>query len=169
MINLYIDFDGVVLDTISITQAEMLKRGIDLKDRPAVKDFYSSLDWNQLLLTAEVINDSINNIQKIIDTGFFDVSILTHVNSLHEAVEKVHYIRQYFKDITVIPVPKEISKTKMVQTKGSILIDDYAGNLREWESEGGISVRFSRKLNGKGFHVIDHLDQIIDLFVNTIK
>ena len=51
----------------------------------------------------------------------------------------------------------------MVHTENSILIDDYAGNLREWEKAGGIGVRFSEKLNGKGFHVINHLDQVIDL------
>jgi len=52
----------------------------------------------------------------------------------------------------------------MVQTAGSILVDDYAGNLREWESEHGIAIRFSPKLNGKGFLVINRLDQIIDIF-----
>lgn len=166
MINLYIDFDGVVLDTISITFEQMKTEGIDLKDFVRVKEFYQNVDWSHLLSTAEVINDSIDNIQKIIDTGKYDVSILTHVNSLTEAVEKVRYIRQYFKDITVIPVPKEISKTKMVQTKGSILVDDYAGNLREWESEEGIAVRFSKTLNSKGFKVVDRLDKLIDMFAD---
>ena len=51
----------------------------------------------------------------------------------------------------------------MVHTKGAILIDDYSGNLREWENEGGIGIRFSTKLNGKGFRVIDKLDQILDM------
>ena len=54
--------------------------------------------------------------------------------------------------------------TKMVHSKDSILIDDYSGNLREWEKEGGISVRFSLELESKGFKVIDRLDQIIDMF-----
>ena len=58
----------------------------------------------------------------------------------------------------------EPGETKMIHTEGSILIDDYAHNLREWESEGGISVRFSPKRNGKGFLVVDKLDQIIDMF-----
>ena len=52
----------------------------------------------------------------------------------------------------------------MVHTKDSILIDDYSGNLREWEKEGGISVRFSLALESKGFKVIDRLDKIIDMF-----
>ena len=51
----------------------------------------------------------------------------------------------------------------MVHIEGSILIDDYAGNLREWEEAKGIGVRFSTKKNGKGFYAIDKLDQILDL------
>ena len=169
MINLYIDFDGVILDTINVTKEIMKEENIDTKDVLSVRNFYSNLDWKHILSVTPEINDSLTCIHKIIDTKLFDVSILTHVNSLNEAVEKVHFIRKYFKDITVIPVPKVISKTKMVQTEGSILVDDYAGNLREWESEHGIAVRFSTKLNGKGYLVIDRLDQIIDMFSDTIQ
>lgn len=164
MINLYIDFDGVILDTITTTYEIMKKENIDFANNEEVLNFYKNLNWKQLLIDTPQINDSINCIYKILDTKLFDVSILTHINSLDEAVEKVHFIRKYFKDITVILVPKVISKTKMVQTEGSILVDDYAGNLREWEAENGISVRFSTKLNGKGFLVIDKLDQLIDMF-----
>ena len=116
-----------------------------------------------------IINDGINCIHKILESNKFNVAILTHVNSLDEAVQKVKYIRKYLEDITVIPVPKAISKTKMVRSKDAILIDDYSGNLREWESEGGIGVRFSLKLNGKGFRVIDKLDQILDMDYETVK
>ena len=42
-------------------------------------------------------------------------------------------------------VPKEISKTLVVHSKDAILVDDYSGNLREWEKNGGISVRFSKE------------------------
>ena len=111
-----------------------------------------------------ILCDSINSIQKLIDSGKFDVNILTHCNSITEGADKVRYIRKHFKDITVIICPKEISKTKMVHTQGAILVDDYAGNLREWESEGGIPVRFSTKLNGKGYQVVDRLDELIDMF-----
>lgn len=169
MINLYIDFDGVILDTITVTYELMKKEGIDRENREEAIKFFQNLDWKYILSVTPEINDSISCIQKLIDTKLFDISILTHVNSLHEAVEKVKFIRKYFKDITVIPVPKEISKTKMVQTEGSILVDDYAGNLREWESENGIAVRFSKKLNGKGFLVVDRLDQLIDMFSETVE
>lgn len=167
MLNLYIDFDGVILDTINTTYDMIEKLEIDCQDNENVRKFYAELDWKKILDKTPVINDGINCIYKIIESNKFNVSILTHINSLNEAVQKVKYIRNYFKDITVIPVPKAISKTEMVQTKGAILIDDYCENLKEWEKEGGIGVRFSTKLNGKGFRVIDKLDQIIDMEFNS--
>lgn len=167
MQNLYIDFDGVIMNTIEVTYIELHKLGLDDKkpeDQPKVRKFYESLDWHDLLNhKASIINDAINCIQLIIDSNLYEVSILSHVNSLDEAVEKVKYIRKYFSDITIIPVPRQISKTKMVHTNGNILVDDFVGNLNEWKEEGGIGIKFSTKLNGKGFAVIDKLDQLLDI------
>ena len=98
-----------------------------------------------------------------IKSQIYNVSILSHVISLDEAIAKINYVRKYFDDITFIPVPKEISKTKMVHTKGAILIDDYAGNLREWEEAGGIGVRFNLENENKGFINIDRLDKVIGI------
>lgn len=164
MINLYVDFDGVILDTVEVSYKMMEEEKIDLKDRNGVINFYKNLDWEYLLNITPEINNSLNCLQRIIDTNLFYVSILTHVNSLEEAVHKLTYIRRYFKDIDVIAVPKVVSKTKMVRTEGSVLIDDYAGNLREWERKNGIPIHFSKELENKGFLVIDRLDQIVDLF-----
>ena len=94
----------------------------------------------------------------------FEISFLTHVNSLTEGVVKVQYLRKHFTDSTIIIVPKEISKTKMVHTKGAILVDDYAGNLKEWEDAGGISIRFSKEMESHGYRVINKLDMLIDMF-----
>lgn len=167
MRNLYIDFDGVIMNTIEITYLELEKMNIDGDDpsrQEKVRSYYATIDWKSLLNhKAKIINDGIGCIKKIIESNRFNVAILSHVNSLNEAEEKVKFIRKYFKDITIIPVPREISKTQMVHTKDAILIDDYAGNLEEWKKEGGIGIKFSTKLNGKGFVVIDKLDQILDL------
>ena len=163
MRELYIDFDGVILDTITEGYSRMEKLGLDYKNSDDCISFFGNLDWKEFIKNTPQINDSINSIQKIIDSNRFRISILTHVVSLDEAMAKINYIRKYFKDITIIPVPKKISKTKMVHSEGSILIDDYAGNLREWEEAKGIGVRFSTKKNGKGFYAIDRLDQILDL------
>lgn len=160
MKELYIDFDGVILDTIPHLYQAADEAGRERSD----SKFYETFDFKKILKDENILNDSINCIQKIIESKKFNISVLTHINSLQEGIDKVEYLRKFFKDITIILVPKKISKTKMIHTKGAILIDDYAHNLREWESEGGISVRFSQKRNGKGFLVVDKLDQIIDMF-----
>ena len=160
--NLYIDFDGVILDTLS-PMYEIIEKNNITSDEEKEKVF-KEYSWKELINNSPVIENSIENIEKIINSDKFNLAILTHVHSIEEAVVKIKYLRKYFKDITIIPCPKEISKTKMVHTKDSILIDDYAGNLREWEKEGGIPVRFNLKGSGKGFLVIKNLKEIIDLF-----
>lgn len=163
MKNLYIDFDGVIMNTIEITYQDMTNKNINQENQKEVRDYYKNLDWIQLLKKSKIINNGIECIEKIIESEKFEISILTHVNSLHEAVEKIKFIRKYFKDITIIPVPRELSKTEMVHVEDSILIDDYAGNLQEWQEKGGIAIRFSEKMHGKGFIVIDKLDKILDI------
>lgn len=159
--NLYIDFDGVILDTITPLYSDIDKN--KLKEEK-LKRYFENYPWEKIINDKYIINNSIENIKRIIDSNRFNLSILTHINSIKEAVLKIKYLRKYFKDITIIPCPKEISKTKMIHTKDAILVDDYAGNLREWEKEGGIAVRFSTKRNGKGFKVISSLDEILQLF-----
>ena len=163
MKNLYIDFDGVILDTITPLYKMVDENNIE-KNEKSVAEFISKLDYNEIINKSPVLNNGIEAIKKLIESNKFNINILTHITSLDEGIVKTKYIRKYFSDLTVILVPKKISKTKMVHTKDSILVDDYAGNLREWESEGGVPVRFSTKLNSKGFTVIDNLEQLIDLF-----
>ena len=143
MKNLYIDFDGVILDTIEVTYKLMDELKIDKKNREEVEKFYINLDWKNLLSITPEINDSIKCIQNLIEADIFDISILTHVNSLSEIIEKVHFIRKFLPSITIIPVPKAISKTKMVHAEDAILIDDYVSNLNEWQEAGGIGILFS--------------------------
>lgn len=165
MKNLYVDFDGVIVDTIRITYDMLDRLGVDRKNLEKMSEFYCNLNWKQLLSLTPIINDGFNCLKKIASTSKFNIAILTHVNSLDEAVAKINYIRKYFKNVTIIPVPREVSKTKMIDAKDSILIDDYSGNLREWEEAGGIGVQFSTDLNkNKGFKVIDKLDKILDIF-----
>ncbi len=159
--NLYIDFDGVILDTITPLYEDYKKQNIQKEDRAK---YYETYPWEKIIDDKYIINDSIKAIQKIIDSDKFNMAILTHVNSLNEAVLKVKYLRKYFKDITIIPVPKAISKTKMIHTKDSILIDDYAGNLREWEAEEGIGIRFNLEGEDKGYKNIKNLEEVIDMF-----
>ena len=163
MKNLYIDFDGVILDTLTYIYRDLEESGKTYTDEQR-KKFYINYNWESVIKDEFIINDSINCIKKIIDSNKFNLAILTHVNSINEAVLKIKYLRKYFKDITIIPCPKEISKTQMIHTKDAILIDDYSGNLREWKKEGGIHVKFSLGVEPNEFIVIKKLDEILNLF-----
>lgn len=164
MKNLYVDFDGVIVDTIRVTYDMLDRLGVDRSNFEKMSEFYYNLNWKQILSLTPIINDSFNCLNKISETNRFNISVLTHVNSLDEAIAKINYIRKYVKNITIIPVPREVSKTKMIDAKDAILIDDYSGNLKEWEEAGGIGIQFSTDLTkDKGFKVIDRLDKIIDI------
>lgn len=164
MKNLYIDFDGVICNTIEITYKMLDEAKIDKSDIKKVTDFYEGLDWASILESCEIINDAMDNIKKLMSSGKFNVAILTHVNSINEVIQKVKFIRKYLRDVTIIPVPKSISKTRMINARFSILVDDYPVNLNEWKEAGGIGVRFDLDMDGKGFLVIDHLDELLELF-----
>lgn len=159
---LYIDFDGVILDTLPPIYEELKKLG-EKPSQQEVDDLFLNYSWKDLIQDKIIINDSINCIKKLVASNRFYITILTHVYSLEEAMVKIKYIRKYFKDLTIIPCPKKISKTKMVHTEGSILVDDYSGNLKEWESEGGIGIKFSGKENKK-YQTINKLDQLLEIF-----
>lgn len=163
--NLYIDFDGVILDTIPILNQLKLDNNIDEKDEMAKRKLFASINWEELVRTTPQINDSIKCIEKLRKSKKFNIAILTHINSLQEAVAKINFLEEMLPDITKIIVPKEISKTMMLETKNAILVDDYGVNLDEWSSEGGIAIKFSTKIGKKyKYKSISKLDELIDMF-----
>ena len=107
MKNLYIDFDGVILDTITYLYRDF-KETCKNYTEEEIKNFYVNYHWENIIKDDFIINDSINCIKKIIASNKFNLAILTHVNSINEAVLKINYLRKYFKYITIIPCPKEI-------------------------------------------------------------
>ena len=164
MKRLYIDFDGVVLDTIPELYAALEASGADTSCEKEVARFFSTYDFDMVINDDNILNESIDCIHKLIESKKFEISFLTHVNSLSEAICKINYLKSKFKNnVTIIITPKEVSKTMMVHCEGAILVDDYSGNLTEWEKCGGISVRFSKELESKGFLVINKLDELINL------
>ena len=165
MKRLYIDFDGVVMDTIPLLYNELAKNNVEIGDEENIRRVFANFDFGTIIKDKNILNDSINCIHKLIDSKRFEVSFLSHVNSLAEGVVKVKYLRKHFKNnITIIIVPKEIEKPKMVHSEGAILVDDYAGNLKEWEENGGIAIRFSKELESHGFRVVNRLDTLLDMF-----
>ena len=164
MRRLYIDFDGVVLDTIPPLYEALEASGLDVTEELQRRQFFAGFDFSTVINDENILNDSVKCINKLIKSKRFEISFLTHINSLTEGVVKVEYLRRHFKDITILLVPKEIPKTKMVHSEGAILVDDFNGNLDEWASTGGIAVRFSKDLESHGHKVINKLDKLLEMF-----
>ncbi len=162
MTNLYIDFDGVIVDSIAVSYKIAEEQNV-VENLKEYQEFYKKLDWVEVLERSKPINNSWDCLEKIIDSHKFNVAILTHVNSIEEIEEKVKMIRKHFRDITIISVPKTISKADMIKAEGSILVDDYVGNLDEWKAAGGYGIKFDLDMDGKGYPVIDRLDVLIDM------
>ena len=164
MKQLYIDFDGVILDTMTKSYEELKKENIDRNDDEKVREFFRNTDWKKLIEETEEINDSINEIKKICDSKKFNVYILTHVNSTNEMIEKIKYLHKKLPLVKVVSVQKEIPKTEVVNPSAAILIDDYSGNIKEWQKKLGIGIKFVKELEGSDYPEITHLSEVINMF-----
>ena len=71
--DLYLDFDGVLLDTINVSYKMMEELGIDLKDRTKVTEFYKNLDWVNLLNISEELAKSFYYINEIYNEHIFNL------------------------------------------------------------------------------------------------
>ena len=66
MKNLYIDFDGVILDTITPVYNLAKKLNLDVKTQTKeVGLLYSKIDWEELINESPALSDSIDNIKKL--------------------------------------------------------------------------------------------------------
>ena len=159
MIKLYLDCDGVILDTIRRSSHMIKEAGIH--GEPAVRKFYSSIDWKKLIEDSGTINDAITKIRKL--SKYFDIEILTHVNSENESNIKIEYFDKELPDINVITVPKQVQKADFIEPRGAVLVDDYTPNLDYWHKKGGIAVKFSDKDQDCNYPVISDLLELIEL------
>lgn len=165
---LYIDFDGVILDTITLSY-QLLEKA-DLKTREEITRFYQTLDWSYLLENAPELNDSFNCIKGLIESNKFDISILTHVNSKNEEERKRELLSEKLPGLKVNCCPKVINKCDFVDPVNAILVDDYSGNLELWQQNGGISIKYSdNNKKNEQFITITSLDQLHHIDFNQEK
>lgn len=146
---LYVDFDGVIVNTMEIIEQELKENNLKKTD-----EYYMNIDWLKLLNKCEIINSAFNQIENL--KSIFDISILTHIYTIEEGVAKLNFIRKYDKNLNVILVPKNIAKSKIVNAKNAILIDDYNENIKDWINSGGIGIKF----NNKSYLTINTLAEI---------
>lgn len=160
MKKLYIDFDGVILDSIKTTYEIMDEKGIDKYNPVEARAFYEVLDWDKTLEITPEINNSLKYIKQIIQSNQYEVNVLTHIVCYREGVSKIRFLKKHIPELSIILVPKEFSKTEVVNPKDAILIDDYTENLKEWKEQGGIGIKFDDHARVHEFPVITTLGEL---------
>jgi len=160
MQKLYLDCDGVILDTINMTYKMLRERNIT--EYTEIEDFYRKINWDALIIESGEIDNSINKIKKL--NNYFDIEILTHVNSEGEVISKLNYFKEVLPEVNVITVSKEIKKADFVNPKGAILVDDYLANLEYWYEKGGIPIKFSDSGKNCKYEVITDLLDLLKIY-----
>lgn len=138
---LYIDFDGVILDTEPLLFEEWRKNPNRylLSETEKIK-YLKKCNWHYIINNSALINDSIYYLKQM---NPFESCILTKVHSLeNESVEKIKWLRNNGVKQNIIIVPYYFKKVEIVDSKENVLIDDCLKNLTEWEEHGGIPILF---------------------------
>jgi hypothetical protein len=138
---LYIDFDGVILDTEDLLFEEWRKNPNrhSLPEIEKIK-YIQRADWPFILNNSEVMNDSLYYLKHMDPNTSF---ILTKVHSLtNEGSSKIKWIRRQGIEQSVILVPYDTKKCDVVDAKGNILVDDCLKNLDEWALKKGSPIFF---------------------------
>lgn len=162
--DLYLDFDGVIIDTITSTNSEIKRK--TLKTLEDIHEYFCSINWEELINNSPVIKDAINNIKKIINSKIFNnVYIITHCHSENEIKAKDKFIKNKLSEITkVYYVDYKVGKENVVDPKGNVLVDDFAPNIQKWINKEGIGIKFSNTEKISEFTKINDLEELIDLF-----
>lgn len=145
MTKIYIDFDGVILDTWEVIFKKYYEEfnTTDIKE-DNIKKIMLTIGWNYILENSKEINYSLEKIKRISKTH--DICILTKINSKQEQDAKTNFLLEN-KIKKMCFVPYTSSKTQYVDPHNNILIDDDIKNLEEWEQHGGIAIFFNKDLN----------------------
>lgn len=145
MTKIYIDFDGVILDTWEVIFKKYYEEfnTTDIKE-DNIKKIMLTIGWNYILENSKEINYSLEKIKRISKTH--DTCILTKINSKQEQDAKTNFLLEN-KIKKMCFVPYTSSKTQYVDPHNNILIDDDIKNLEEWEQHGGIAIFFNKDLN----------------------
>ena len=78
MKRLYIDFDGVVMDTIPELYDALEKSGTDVSNHREISIFFSTFDFTRVVNDKNILNDSIECIKKLQESKLFEISFNTY-------------------------------------------------------------------------------------------
>lgn len=169
MTKIYIDFDGVILDTWEVIFKKYFENynTTNIKENN-IKKLMLSMGWKYILENSKEINYSLEKINQI--SKHYNICILTKVNSKQEQDAKANFLlANNIKEMCFVPY--NASKIQYVNPHKNILIDDDIKNLEEWEQCGGKAIFFNKDLincdsygniNNK-FTIINDLLKIYDI------
>jgi hypothetical protein len=134
-----LDFDGVILTSEEKVVLAKKNSCISKWD-----DFFSTVDWFEILNESEEINDSLK-ILKELERRKRNIIILTKIHTLLEAEAKTKYMNNQNIKIPIMFVPPHVKKSDVYFPKEKeILVDDNSKNIEEWNSVGGTGILFSQ-------------------------
>lgn len=65
MRELYIDFDGVLMDTITTSYRLLDEQQVDLDNYDEVLKFYQTLNWEQVIEITPILYDSMDRLKRM--------------------------------------------------------------------------------------------------------
>ncbi|MDO5569059.1 MAG: hypothetical protein Q4G04_02980 [bacterium] len=166
MATIYIDFDGVILDTNDLIDdfRDIVRYKNNLSKDEDVEKYLNNMNWYGILSRARIIENSINHIKQLQNEKLFKIIILTKYNTFTERASKDYIIKKLFNPngIEIVFVPCYVHKCEVVCPKGNILIDDYIENLIAWHQAGGIAIKFSDGNKISSFPRITNIGEITE-------
>ena len=90
MCKIYIDFDGVLVDTPKYIKQEIKRNG-------NLESTFANIKWDELLSKCSEICENLCYLKEIFKNN--DIAILTHVYSQNEKREKAKFINDYSVNI----------------------------------------------------------------------
>ena len=153
----YIDFDGVILDTMPLYRQVMVKYNIKGDD----SRLFRYMNVSDVINKKRAINNSLEILKKVQDK--IDVRILSKVNNDYEARIKREFLESCGINIPFIAVPQYEKKTNYVKDidKNTILIDDLQTNIDDWLSCGGTGLLLKDK-DIKHYHCVKDLQTLLE-------
>ena len=146
---IYLDFDGVVVDTWPLI-CEHYKKiyNTDLIEEVKLKKLFANLDWGYVLDNGFKNQQNIRVLQQLSNKSIRDrIKILTKVNSIEEKQQKALFLKRNNIKFEMVAVVFEQSKTDVVDPTNNLLIDDEIKNLDEWEKKGGKAILYTKNDN----------------------
>lgn len=148
MKKVYVDMDDVLGDFTNHFKSTIDSAGIS--SRKSFDDYEKNiLDHGNWWSTMPPRKDA-KTLMDYLQRNHYDLHILSAAPIWDKEAkgQKINWINKYFPFIpnTKIFVVKRVEK-KDYAAEGSILIDDYAKNIKEWESAGGIGILHTNTSN----------------------